>query len=230
MNDAPKQRAAQHAVALVESGMVVGLGAGSTALYAVQRLAQLLEQGALRDVLGVPCSSQTQAEARRLGVPLSAEDDWPAIDLTIDGADQVDPDLELIKGLGGALLREKLVAQASAREVIVVDRSKLTPTLGVGCPLPVEVIAYGWRRQLRFLEGLGARVELRRGGEGSPYRTDQGNLILDCHFETIAQPHALALTLQARAGVVAHGLFLGLATDVLIADDTGVEHRRRAPT
>jgi ribose 5-phosphate isomerase A len=195
----------------------------------VQRLAQLLQQGALRDILGVPCASSTQAEARRLGVPLSAEDDWPAVDLTIDGADQVDPGLELIKGLGGALLREKLVAQASAREVIVVDRSKLASTLGVGCPLPVEVLAYGWRRQQRFLEDLGARVELRRAADASPYRTDSGNLILDCHFEAIAQPQALALTLQARAGVVAHGLFLGLATDVLIADDMGVEHLRRAP-
>ena len=219
-----KQAAAERAVAWVESGMVVGLGAGSTAAYAVRAVATLLQQGRLRDVVGVPCSSAVEAAAQRLGIPLTTLDECGAIDLTIDGVDEVDPGLNLIKGGGGALLHEKIVAQASRREVIVVDASKPSPRLGTRRPLPVEVVPFGWGSQRRFLESLGAQVTVRQTSHGEPFLTDQGNLIFDCAFGPIADPIALARGLDARAGIVGHGLFLGLATDLLVASEHGVEH------
>jgi len=222
-----KRQAAERAAALVESGMVVGLGHGSTAALAVRRIAELLRSGQLTDILSVPCSLQVEAEARRLGIPLTDLDECPAVDLTIDGADEVDPCLNLIKGGGGALLREKLVAQASRREVIVVDGSKLSPALGTHWPVPVEVVPFGWRTQVPYLESLGARPVLRQAADGSPFKTDQGNLILDCHFGPIADPAALARRMEGRAGLVAHGLFLGLATDVIVGNADGIRHLRR---
>ena len=146
------------------------------------------------------------------------------MDLTIDGADEVDPELNLIKGGGGVLLHEKLVAQASLREVIVVDESKLSPALGTHWALPVEVIPFGWHAQKRFLESLGARITVRQQHDGTPFRTDQGNLVLDCAFGPIPQPLELAATLDARTGIVEHGLFLGLATEVIVAGVDGVRH------
>ena len=219
-----KQQAAEHAVSFVESGMVVGLGTGSTAVYAVRRIASLLESGRLRSVVGVATSLRTEAEARRLGIPITDLEAHPSVDLTIDGADEVDPSLNLIKGAGGALLREKIVAQASRRELIVVDATKPSPRLGTRQPLPVEVVPFGLGSVRHFLEGLGARVTLREASPGQPFLTDQGNLILDCAFGPIADPNALARELDARAGVVGHGLFLGLATDLLVAGEHGVEH------
>jgi ribose 5-phosphate isomerase A len=139
----------------------------------------------------------------------------------------VDPDLNLIKGGGGCLLYEKLVAQASRREIIIVDASKPSPRLGTKWALPVEVIPFCWGAQRRFLEGLGARVTVRQGRDGQPFRTDEGNLILDCAFGPIADAYALARELDARTGIVEHGLFLGIATDLLVAGDTGIEHRTR---
>jgi len=221
-----KRQAAQQAVELVRSGMVLGLGHGSTAHYALVRIADLLRSGELRDIRGVPCSLQVDAAARDLGIPLTTLDDDPVLDLTIDGADEVDPELNLIKGGGGALLREKIVAQASRREAIVVDEGKLSPGLGSRCALPVEVVPFGWRRQLAFLESLGARAVLRQS-DGAPFHTDQGNLILDCQFGRIRDPLALAREIEARAGIVAHGLFLGLATDLFVASPTGVRHEQR---
>ncbi len=221
-----KQQAAERAVAFVQSGMVLGLGAGSTAVFALRRLGQLLADGTLRDIIGVPCSLQVDAEARRVGIPVTSLDDHPALDLTIDGADEVDPQLNLIKGGGGALLREKMVAQASRREIIVVDEGKLSPHLGVKWAVPVEVIPFGWRAQARFLEGLGARA-VRREHKGAPYFTDQGNFILDCRFGPLTDPLGLAHQLGERAGIVEHGLFLGLATDLIVAGVDGVQHRRR---
>jgi ribose 5-phosphate isomerase A len=225
-----KQEAATRAVELVESGMVVGLGEGSTAAFAVRRLAELLRQGRLHDVVGIPCSRAVEATAAKLGIPLTTLEDRTGIDLTIDGADEVDPDLNLIKGGGGCLLYEKIVAQASRREVIIVDASKPSPRLGTHWALPVEVIPFGWGSQRRFLEGLGARVTLREDSSGRPFETDEGNLILDSAFGPIADPVALARALDARTGIVAHGLFLGLATDLLIAGDEDIVHcsRRRA--
>lgn len=221
--DELKRLAAERAVELVRPGMVVGLGFGSTAIHAVRRIGALLATGELREIVGVPCAAWTEGEARRLGIPLATLDERPAIDITIDGADEVDPGLNLIKGGGGALLREKMVAQASAREVIVVDAAKLVPALGA-FPLPVEVVQFGWGASARFLEGLGARVSLRRGGDGAPFVTDQGNYIIDCAFGPIADPRALAAALEGRAGIVEHGLFLGLATDIFVADGAGVRH------
>jgi ribose 5-phosphate isomerase A len=221
-----KQQAAERAVDFLESGMVVGLGHGSTARFAVQRLAQKLRAGQLKEILGVPCSLQIEGEARRLGIPLTTLEDHPEIDVTIDGADEVDPQLNLIKGGGGALLREKIVAQASRREIIAVDSSKRSPALGTRCAVPVEVIPFGWRSQARFIESLGARVVLRRSEDGTVYRTDQGHFILDCHFGPIAQPASWADRLSRRAGIVEHGLFLGLATDLIVASSQGIQHLR----
>ncbi len=225
-----KRQAGELAVSFVESGMVIGLGHGSTAAFALRRIAQRLRDGQLQDILGVPCSLQVEQEAQQLGIPLTTLDEHPVIDLTIDGADEVDPDLNLIKGGGGALLREKIVAQASRREIIVVDESKLSPALGTHHPLPVEVVPFGWRSQAAFLESLGARVVLRQDGAGHPLKTDQGNWILDCHFGPIANPWQLARKLEARAGIVEHGLFLALATEVIVAGVQGIRHLRRDKT
>lgn len=222
-----KKRAAERAVELIESGMVVGLGHGSTAILAVQRIAELLKEGKLSEVLGVPCSSQVEEAARNLGIPLTTLEEHPGIDLTIDGADEVDGNLDLIKGGGGALLREKIVAQASRREVIVVDESKLSPALGTQRALPVEVIPFGWQSQALYLESLGATVILRKDNNEKTFVTDQGNLILDCGFGPIANPEGLADALNARTGIVEHGLFLGLATDLIVAYAEGVYHRTR---
>ena len=225
--DQLKRMAAEQAVTYVESGMVVGLGAGSTALLALRALGQLLVSGQVRNIAGVPCAASIEAEAQRLGIPLTTLDEHPVIDLTIDGADEVDPDLNLIKGGGGALLREKLVAQASRREIIIVDESKLSPALGMHWAVPVEVIPFGWRSQKAFLESLRARVTVRVVTGGAPFRTDQGNLILDCGFGLIHDPVRLAAQIKARTGIVEHGLFLGLATDVIVAGQSGVQHLRR---
>jgi ribose 5-phosphate isomerase A len=218
-----KQQAADHAVEYVQSGMVVGLGAGSTAILATRRIGQLLREGHLRDIIGFPCSSLIEAEARALGIPVTLNPP-SAVELTIDGADEVDPELNLIKGGGGALLHEKIVAQASRREVIVVDESKLSPALGTQWPLPVEVIPFGWHSQKRFLESLGARITVRQQNDGTPFRTDQGNLILDCAFGPLREPAALAAQLDVRTGIVEHGLFIGLATEVIVAGADGIRH------
>jgi ribose 5-phosphate isomerase A len=222
-----KQQAAERAVEFVESGMIVGLGHGSTAIFAVRRIAQLLREGQLQDILGVPCSLQVEENAQRLGISLTTLDEHPVVDLTIDGADEVDPGLNVIKGGGGALLREKMVAQASRREIIVVDESKLSPALGTRWPVPVEVVPFSWRAQAAYLKSLSARPVLRRNSDGSPFKTDQGNLILDCHFGPIQDPAQLAARLSERAGIVEHGLFLGLATDVIVAGAQGLRHFKR---
>lgn len=222
-----KRAAAEWAAGLVQSGMVVGLGTGTTADFAVRRIARRLADGDLAEVVGVPTSSGVEATARQLGIPLVGLEDHPAIDLTIDGADEVDPALNLIKGGGGALLREKIVAQASRREVIVIDPDKLSDRLGIRHPLPVEVVDFGWRPEALHLESRGAMVTRRRGADGSPYRTDQGNFILDCRMGPIEDPRSLAATLLERAGVVEVGLFCGLASEVVIGTSAGVEHRLR---
>jgi ribose 5-phosphate isomerase A len=225
-----KHEAAERAVEFVESGMVVGLGEGSTAIFAVRRIAELMQQGRLRNIVGIPCSRRIEDAARQLGIPIGTLEDHAAIDLTIDGADEVDPDLNLIKGGGGALLHEKIVAQASRREVIIVDDSKPSPRLGTKWAVPVEVIPFGWGSQRRFLEELGARVTLRQTADGQPFTTDEGDLILDCDFGPIADPPTLSRTLDARTGIVEHGLFIGMATDLLIAGPQEIEHRTRSRT
>ena len=207
--------------------MVVGLGTGSTAIFATRRLGELLRAGQLRDISGFATSQATWDEAQRLGIPLLAQDMPQEIDVTIDGADEVDPEMNVIKGGGGALLREKIVAQASRRVIITVDDSKLTPRLGSHHPVPAEVLAFGWRSQRRFLESLNARVSVRQSEDGAQFATDSGNMILDCDFGPIADVAGLAERLSRRAGIVEHGLFLGLVSDVIVAGPGGIEHRRR---
>jgi len=222
-----KEEAAKHAVQFVQSGMKVGLGTGSTAIFATRRIAELLKTGELRDIVAFATSKATAEEAVRLGIPLLPDDLPEDLDLTIDGADEVDPEMNLIKGGGGALLREKIVAQVSEREIIVVDETKLSPCLGTHWPVPVEVIPFGWLAQARYLEALGAQVTIRRSHEGTPFVTDSGNLILDCHFGPIAEARQLAAALNSRAGIVEHGVFIGFATDLIVAGANGVQYRRR---
>ena len=219
-----KQQAAEHAVEFVQPGMVIGLGSGSTAVFAMRRIARLHKEGRLNNIIGFATSKAVLREAQQLSIPMLAEEMERTIDLTIDGADEVDPDLNLIKGGGGALLREKIVAQNSRRLMIVCDESKVSSRLGTHRAVPVEVLFYGWHSQLRYLESLVARVTVRQGGDGSRFVTDSGNMILDCNFGPIASPAELAATLSARAGIVEHGLFLGLATDVIIAGREGIRH------
>lgn len=207
--------------------MIVGLGHGSTAIFAIRAIAAQLATGELKDIVGIPCSRQVEGNARALGIPLISMDETSIIDVTIDGADEVDPALNLIKGGGGAVLREKIVAQVSRREIIIIDEDKLVPMLGTVWAVPVEVVPFGWRSQADYLAGLGAEVTPRRLGNGQFFHTDQGNLILDCHFGPIAQPVELATQIRARAGIVEHGLCLGIADDVIVAGPAGIRHLQR---
>jgi ribose 5-phosphate isomerase A len=222
-NEHYKQQAAEAAVALVESGMAVGLGTGSTAIWVTRRIAALLREGKLHDVVGFPTSRTTAAEAQALGIPL-LDDALPRpLALTIDGADEIDAHLNLIKGAGGALFREKVAAEASARMLVVADRSKLVTTLGERMPVPVEVTPFGWHSQQRFLESLGAGVALRHKADGGPFQTDQGNWVFDCRFGPIADPALLAAALDGRAGIVEHGLFINRASAAFVAGPDGVQ-------
>jgi ribose 5-phosphate isomerase A len=221
-----KQKADEYAVQFIESGMVVGLGHGSTAIFAVQRIAELLKRGELKDILGIPSSSVVAKVARDLKIPLTTLNDHPSIDVTIDGADELTENLDMIKGGGGALLREKMVAQASRREIIVADESKLSPVLGTQWPVPVEVIPFGWKSQILYFRSLGARPIHRRNNRGRGVITDQSNIIIDCHFGPIPDPLELSQKICERAGVVEHGLFLGLATDAIIAGIDGIRHMK----
>jgi len=217
-----KKEAAEYALRYVQSGMTVGLGTGSTAIFAIRHIGALLQSGELKNITGFATAKASWDAAVGLNIPMMTEDLPKNIDVTIDGADEVDPQLNLIKGGGGALLREKLVAQASTREVIVVDESKLSPRLGTKHVLPIEVLPFGWKSQARFLESLGAKYIVRQTPDGKEYYTDQGNLILDCDFGPIPDVARLATELERRAGIVEHGLFLGLTHNVVVAGSMGV--------
>jgi ribose 5-phosphate isomerase A len=213
----PKQAAAKAAVELIQDGMIVGLGTGSTAEFAVAALGRRVNAG-LR-ITGIPTSEATAAQARALGIPLATLGSHPRVDLTIDGADEVQrATLHLIKGRGGALLREKIVAAASARLVIIVDQSKVVDQLGAKMPVPVEVVRFGWQATEYALREIGAEPVLRAG----PFVTDEGHYILDCMFGAIAAPGELARRLDAVTGVVEHGLFIGMAAEVLVGSGGGV--------
>lgn len=222
-----KERASKRAVQFVKSGMKVGLGTGSTAIFATRRIAELLKTGDLSDIVAFATSKATAEEAVRLGIHLLPDDLPEDLDVTIDGADEVDPEMNLIKGGGGALLREKIVAQASTRVIIVVDETKPSPRLGTHWPVPVEVNPFGWRSQARYLESLGSRYTIRKNHDDTRFVTDSGNMILDCHFGPISDVRQLAAALNSRAGIVEHGLFIGLATDMIVAGARGVQHRTR---
>jgi ribose 5-phosphate isomerase A len=225
--DELKQKAAFFAADLVESGMVVGLGTGSTTQFALERLADRINSGGLRNIKGIPSSLRTSEAARGLGIPLTDFDAEALIDITIDGADEVDPELNLIKGGGGALLREKVLAQASRRNVIIVDESKLSPRLGTKWALPVEVVPFARAAEERYLKSIGAAPALRVK-DGRPAVTDQGNLLLDAQFGPMQNPGAIAELLNDRAGIVAHGLFIELAHDVVVAGKDGIRHLVRS--
>jgi len=224
-----KRRAAEAAIPLLASGMVLGLGTGSTADYFLQALAHALETGQLSNVVGVPTSRQSEYRALELGIPLTTLGKNPVLDVTVDGADEVDPNLQLIKGLGGALVREKIVAQNSRRFIIIADGSKVVPRLGTKSPLPVEVVPFAFEIQDRFFRSLGAEPMLRKVG-GMVFNTDNGNLIYDCKFPNgIADPVAVERAILDRAGVVGSGLFLGMATTVLVGTADGVTRMDRKP-
>ncbi len=221
-----KRDAARRAAEWIREGMIVGLGTGSTVRPLLQEIADLRDRGELSGIVGVPTSDDTRRRAGALGIPLGSIEEHPRIDLTIDGADEVDPRLRLIKGLGGALLREKIVATASREVMIIVDGTKLVERLGTRAPLPVEVDPFGASVHRAFLRSLGAEPELRLGEDGEPFRTDGGHLIFDCRFPAgISDPEALDLRLARRPGIVESGLFLGIAERVVIARPEGVEVR-----
>jgi ribose 5-phosphate isomerase A len=224
--DQLKRAAAEVALSYVRSGMVLGLGTGSTVRHLLDLLGEAVRSGRLRDVACVPTSVQTEVRATELGIQLIGLSE--GIDLTIDGADEVSSELDLIKGMGGALLREKMVAQASERVLIIADSSKVVDRLGTVSPLPVEVIEWGLDTHARFLEELGATVVVRRSQGGDPLRSDNGNLFLDCRFsDGIEDPTGLEARLAARSGIVESGLFIGIADEALIASDEGVRTMAR---
>lgn len=215
-----KEAAARKSVEHVQPGMVLGLGTGRTAAHVVRLLGERVRQGL--DIRAVPTSSGTEALARAEGIALLTFEQVQQLDLAIDGADEVDPALRMIKGGGGALLREKIVAEAARRRIFAVDSSKPRPRLGA-FPLPVEVVRFGWQLVARRLEALGAQVKLRTAGDGAPLLTDEGHYLLDCAFGAIADPEHLAHTLDGMTGVVEHGLFIGLADMVLVGRGSSVE-------
>src|SRR5271170_7395225 len=220
--DELKRAAAMRAIEEVGDGMVLGLGTGSTAAFVVEGLAARVAAG-LR-VVGIPTSERTATLARSLGIPLATFAEYQRIDLTIDGADEVERGtLNLIKGLGGALLREKIVAAASRRLVIVVDQEKLVDSLGDHTPVPVEVVQFGWQSTAAALTKLGADPVLRDATEDHPFITDGGNYILDCRFGRIEDPRLLEQQINMKVGVVECGLFIGRTSAVVVASEGGVE-------
>ncbi len=223
-----KRIAAEKAVSFIEPGMIIGLGTGSTTKYALLKISEKLKSGELHDIVGIPTSVQTEKLAGELEIPVSDLNRYPHIDLTIDGADEVDKELNLIKGGGGALLREKVVAQASKAEIIIVDESKLSNLLGEKWAVPVEVLQFAMEVEKDFLISIGGKPELRKTNGNKPYITDEGNFILDTNFGTIENPAGLAKKLEARAGIVEHGLFINIASKVIVAKENGVDVLRRS--
>ena len=224
--DALKKDAAVHAVRFVEPGMTVGLGTGSTAIHAVREIARRHAAGELPGIRAFATSSDIARVAREAGLHLLDNAGPESIDVTIDGADEVDPALNLIKGGGGALFHEKIVAQATKRQIIVIDEAKMSPRLGTLHALPVEVVPFGAESQRLFLEQLGGNPVLRTKADGTSFITDEGNIIYDCAFGPIADPEELAAELRARTGIVEHGLFLGMADDLVIGAPEGLRHLR----
>src|SRR5256884_5967082 len=224
--DQEKKAAARASLAFVRDGDIVGLGSGSTAEYAIRLLGERVQAGL--KIRGIPTSQRTKELAESLGIPLTTLQEFPDIDVTVDGADEIDPELQLIKGGGGALLREKIVASASKRMVVIADSSKRVQVLGK-FPLPVEVIAMAEPLLLKKIAALGASVKLRQYPYGNPFGTDEGHPITDCHFGEIPDPRALARQLDSVPGVVEHGLFIGMATVALIGKGDDVVEFRRNP-
>lgn len=223
-NDQEKEAAARASLQFVKDGQVVGLGTGSTAVYFIKLLGEQVKNG-LR-IRGIPTSDRSRELAMSLGIPLTTLDECQEIAVTVDGADEVDPQLRLIKGGGGALLREKVVASATRQMVVVADASKQVAKLGK-FPLPVEVIKFAQVLVAKRITALGAEVSLRRDPHGTPFVTDENNHILDCRFGEIGDADALALELSAMPGIVEHGLFIGMASVVLFARGNDIVELRR---
>jgi ribose 5-phosphate isomerase A len=219
-----KRLAAERAVEYVQDGMKVGLGTGSTAAFAIDAIGRLVKDG--YNILAVPTSLVSERQARELGIPLATLEEAGTLDITIDGADEVDGNLDLIKGMGGALLREKIVAYSTRQEIIIVDDSKLVHELGTKFPLPVEVVQFSHGRTRIFMEELGCRAELRGGS--APFVTDNGNYIYHLHFEHgIRDPYELQRKLDDIPGVVETGLFLKMAKKVIVASEQGIRVMER---
>lgn len=231
--DELKQQAAWKAVEYVNSGMVLGLGTGSTAAFAVDRIADLLDSGDLKDIIAVPTSKATYNQAKDRGIELATLDEQPNIDLAIDGADEVDPFLNVVKGRGGALLREKMVETAATKFVCIVDDTKLVKGLGGSkLAMPVEIVQFCWKYNVGRLQNLpevaGCTAKLRENKDGSPYVTDNENYIVDLYFEEpIKDAKAAASAISALEGIVDHGLFLDMVDVCVIAASGGVEVREK---
>jgi ribose 5-phosphate isomerase A len=218
-----KREAGEYALRYVQSGMRLCLGTGSTAAYFVRGLGERLKTGALKDIIGVPTSESTARIAQESGVPLASLDDLAELDLAVDGADEVDPQLNLIKGLGGALMREKIVEIHARRFIVIVDETKLVKKLGEKAPVPVEVARFACGAHARWLAKLGCTPVLRKNADQSPYVTDNDNYILDCRFaDGISDPNGLEKILNNRAGILEHGLFLNMASLAIVASPGGV--------
>lgn len=220
---AQKQAAAEASLSFVQDEQIVGLGSGSTAAYAVRFLAERVRAGL--KIRGIPTSNETRELAMELGIPLVTLDEFQSIDVTIDGADEIDPQFQLIKGGGAAFLREKIIASASRQLVIIADATKLVPVLGKA-PVPVEVVPFAQALVATEIAALGADVSIRQNSLGKPLITDEGHHILDCCFGTISDPPTLAQALREIPGVVEHGLFIHMADVVLIGEDSGVRQMR----
>ena len=221
-----KQQAGERAAEYVKDGMKVGLGTGSTVHYGLLALGRRVREEGL-DIVGVPTSVRTEQTSREVGIPLGDLDELGRLDVTIDGADEVDPHLNLIKGLGGALVREKIVAAHSRELIIVIDDSKMVDVLGTRSPLPVEVFKMGHRRLHTALADLGCAPALRLGDDESPFISDNGNHIYDCRFQRIPRPHELEMAINNVIGVVENGLFLDMATTVVVASAAGIMVKER---
>ena len=215
-----KKLAGEKAVDHIEDGMIIGLGTGSTVEYTLRKLGELVKKGL--KIKGIPTSVHTQRIAEKEKIPLTTLEENPVIDVTIDGADEVDSDLNLIKGGGGALVREKIIAFNSKKVIIVIDDSKVVKALGIDFPLPVEVTKFGWTSIKKTLEEFDCNVELREIMENEPFITDNGNYILDCEFDRITDPEQLEIDINNIPGVVDNGLFIGLVDEVIVGGKQGI--------
>ncbi len=225
----PKKQVAAAAIELVESNMIVGLGTGSTTKFFLDFLSEKIRRGQLKNIIGISTSKATAAQATALGIQLGDLADYAKLDIAIDGADEVDHNLNLLKGWGGALVREKLVEIYAERLVIVVDESKLVERLGTRGPLPIEVTPFGWQAQAAWLADTLACSVTRRENGTAPYLTDNQNFILCCAFdEGIADPYLIREHLADRPGLVGHGLFLDMATAILVSTPTGIKTLKRS--
>lgn len=223
-----KLSAAREALSQVQSGMLIGLGSGSTAGLFVELLGEAMKGSILKDIQAVPTSLNTARRAGELGIPLISLSQASELDLAIDGADEVDPGLNLIKGLGKALLREKIIEINARKFLVVVDESKLVHQLGSRVPLPVEILPFEAPIHIRWLNALGCRAELWQDEQGAPFMTDNGNYLARCWFSpAIPDPFNLAERLERRPGIIEHGLFLGMAHEVIVASKNGIEHLHR---